>query len=220
MDQWWRLWHRTGHRWIEKCNMNVLIAIRERVLSWAGHVARMDYSEICAKALRSRGLQWWRRRQHHWKEVEKDKWSGPHPKRFKLYRWEDMVSTEVSKFAGSADGFPESVQLSTGWLQFAQDRGLWRQFPKFGKKSSLGVANVRTQWRCTSCLVGPSAPDMLVGCSLLMVSLGVERWWWWRRLASLGVEWWSWLRGLKTGRITNHHLVLKMFSLSRVKRWL
>ena len=65
MDQWWRPWHRTGHRWIEKCNMNVLSAIRDRVLSCAGHVARIDYSQICAKALRCRGLQWWRWRQLH-----------------------------------------------------------------------------------------------------------------------------------------------------------
>ena len=57
LGQWWRLWHRTGHRWIEKCNMNVLVAIRDRMLSWAGHVARMDYKEICAKALKCRGLQ-------------------------------------------------------------------------------------------------------------------------------------------------------------------
>ena len=45
MDQWWRQWHRTGHRWIEKCNMNAVSAIRERALSWAGHVARMDYKK-------------------------------------------------------------------------------------------------------------------------------------------------------------------------------
>ena len=76
LGQWWRLWHRTGHRWIEKCNMNVLVAIRDRMLSWAGHVARLDYEEICAKALRCakamrcRGLQWWRWRQLNWKEVE------------------------------------------------------------------------------------------------------------------------------------------------------
>ena len=57
MGQWCRHWLRTGHRRIEKSNMNVLTAIRERVLSWAGHVARMDYSEICAKALGCRGLQ-------------------------------------------------------------------------------------------------------------------------------------------------------------------
>ena len=35
-----------------KGNMNVLTAIRERVLSWAGRVARMDHKEICAKTLR------------------------------------------------------------------------------------------------------------------------------------------------------------------------
>ena len=57
--------------------MNVLTAIREHMFSSAGHVARMDYKEICAKALRCRGLQWWRWRQLHWKEVEKDKWAGP-----------------------------------------------------------------------------------------------------------------------------------------------
>ena len=123
MGQWWRLWHRTGHRWIEKCNMNVLVAIRDRMLSWVGHVARMDYKEICAKALRCRGLQWWRWRQINWKEVERDKWSGPHPQRFKIYRWEDMVAGEVSNFVGNADGLSKTVQDNTGWLHFAQNRG-------------------------------------------------------------------------------------------------
>ena len=113
--------------------MNVLTAIRERMLSWAGHVARMDYKEICAKALRCRGLQWWRWRQLHWKEVEKDKWSGPHPQRFKIYRWEDMVAGEVSKFTGNADGLSDSVQENTGWLHFAQNRGRWKQFSKCGR---------------------------------------------------------------------------------------
>ena len=56
MGQRWRLWHRTGHRWIEKCNRNVLVAVSDRMLSWAGHVARMDCNEICAKALRCRGV--------------------------------------------------------------------------------------------------------------------------------------------------------------------
>ena len=41
------------------------VNIRERALSWAGHVARMDYSEICVKAFSCRGLQWWRWRQLH-----------------------------------------------------------------------------------------------------------------------------------------------------------
>ena len=38
--------------------MYVLTAIRERILGWAGHVARMDHKEICPKTLRSLGLQW------------------------------------------------------------------------------------------------------------------------------------------------------------------
>ena len=107
--------------------MNVLVAIRDRMLSWAGHVTKLDNKEICAKALRCRGLQWWRWRQLNWKEVEKDKWSGPHPQRFKIYRWEDMVAGEVSKFVGNAD------QDNTGWLYFAQNCGSWKQFSKSGK---------------------------------------------------------------------------------------
>ena len=119
--------------WIEKGNTNVLTAIREIMLSWAGHVARMDHKEICAKALRCRGLQWWRWRQLHWKEVEKDKWSGPRPQRFKIYRREDMVAGEVSKFTGNADGLPESVQENTGWLHLARNRGSWKEFSKCGR---------------------------------------------------------------------------------------
>ena len=116
MDQWWRHWHRTVHRWIEKGNMN-----------------RMDHKEIYAKALRCRGLQWWRWRQLQWKEVERDKCSGPHPQRFKIYRWEDTVAGEVSKFTGNADGLSESVQENTGWLHLAQNLGSWIQFSKCGK---------------------------------------------------------------------------------------
>ena len=133
LGQWWRLWHRIGHRWIEKCNMNVLVAIRDRVLSWAGHVARMDYKEICDKSLRCRGLQWWRWRQLNWNQVERDNWSGPHPQRFNIYRWEDMVAGEVSKFVGNADGLSKTVQDNTGWLHFAQNRGIWKQFSKCEK---------------------------------------------------------------------------------------
>ena len=106
---WWRHWHRTGHRWIEKCKMNWLTAIRGRILCSAGHVARMDCSEICAEALRCRFLQWWGWRQLYWKEVEKNYWAGPHPKR--------------SKVCGNVNGFAESAQQSTGWLQFAHSRG-------------------------------------------------------------------------------------------------
>ena len=114
--------------------MNVLAAIRERMLSWAGHEARMDYKEICAKALRCQGLQWWRWQQLNWKDVERDKWSGPHPQRFKIYRWEDMVA---AKFARNADGLSETVQDNTGWLHFAQNRGSWKQFSKMWKEPCI-----------------------------------------------------------------------------------
>ena len=64
------------------------------------------------------------------------------PKRFKIYRWEDMVSTEVSKVCGNADGFAESVQLSTGWSQLAEDRGHWQQFAKFW----TSTASTKSLW--------------------------------------------------------------------------
>ena len=37
MDQWWRRCHRTSHRWIEKCNKNVLTAIQRTsaLLGWS-----------------------------------------------------------------------------------------------------------------------------------------------------------------------------------------
>ena len=47
--------------------MNVLTAIRERVLCWVGHVARMDYLEIATNGgyeflrMRTSGDEWWRR---------------------------------------------------------------------------------------------------------------------------------------------------------------
>ena len=143
------------------------------------------HSEICAKALRCRGLQWWRWRQLHWKEVEKDKWAGPHPKRFKIYRWEDMVSTEVSKVCGNADGFAESVQQPTWRLHFAWDRGEWRQFAKLGKKPDLDVVIVKTQWGCTSRHRVQAHPP---NCGNKSTG-GFE----WRRMAVVapsGVEWW------------------------------
>ena len=68
----------------------------------------------------------------HWKEIEKDKWSGPHPQRFKVYRWEDMVTKEVSVYTENAEGFSESVRESTGWLRLTRDRERWKSFSKCG----------------------------------------------------------------------------------------
>ena len=57
----------------------------------------------------------------------------PTPTAFKIYRWEDMVAGEVSKFIVNADGLWESVQNNTGWLHLAHNRGSWKQFAKCGK---------------------------------------------------------------------------------------
>ena len=161
LGQWWRLWHRTGHRWIEICNMNVLVAIRDRMLSWAGHVARMDYKEICAKALRCRGLQWWRWRQLNWKEVERDKWSGPHPERFKnlqsgrtwlLGRSPSLLETQmVCRILSRTmrDGCILLKTVETGSSSRNVERALCRR-----SRVPRGPKCVRHDWdECRCCLV-------------------------------------------------------------------
>ena len=84
------------------------------------------------------------------------KWSGAHPQRFKIYRWEDMVAGEVSKFTGNADGFSGSVQESTGWSHLAQNRGRWRQFSKCGKSPVKDGARCLGD-PCASGMTGTSA---------------------------------------------------------------
>ena len=59
--------------------------------------------------------------------------------RFKIYRWEDMVAGEVSKFVGNADGLSKTVQDNTGWLHFSQNLESWKQFSKYGKSLVLMV---------------------------------------------------------------------------------
>ena len=182
MNQWWRLWHRSGHRWTEKCNRNVLTAIGERALSWASH-ARLDCKEICAKALRCQGLQWWRWRQLHRKEVEKDKLSGPHPKRFKMYRWEDMVSADRCLQVYRRRRWLCGTNPNVHGLAPTCSR-LWalERVCKIWKEPGLGVANADAKQRYTRCLVDPSASGMPVEHYLLMAWTGAD-WGWWRGLA-------------------------------------
>ena len=118
--QWWRLMHREGHRLISRFGLNVVAMAQQRVLRWAGHVARMAPDDPVAAALRCRGLQWWRWRQAAHKTTG-DKWSGPHPRRFKIRRWEE----QVSELHG--EGYSDSVLNNTGWLLKAQDREWWRK---------------------------------------------------------------------------------------------
>jgi hypothetical protein len=118
--QWWRFLHRTGHRLITRSGSNVAERAQQRVLRWAGHVARMTPDAPAASALRCRGLQWWRWRQNAHK-LTGDKWSGPHPRRFRIHRWEE----QVAKLHG--EGFSECIGDNTGWLLKAQNREWWHE---------------------------------------------------------------------------------------------
>ena len=118
--QWWRLLHREGHRLISNYGICVKALAQQRVQRWAGHVARMPSCAPVATALRCRGMQWWRWRQKA-HEMTGDKWTGPHPKRFKVHRWEE----QVSKIHG--EGFSEDVNGNTGWLAKAQNKAEWHK---------------------------------------------------------------------------------------------
>ncbi|CAE8637304.1 unnamed protein product [Polarella glacialis] len=118
--QWWRFMHRTGHRLIAKFGISVAARAQQRVLRWAGHVARLAPETPAATALRCRGLQWWRWRQAAHK-MTGDKWSGPHPRRFKIRRWEEQLADR------HGEGFSECTDHNTGWLLKAQDREWWHK---------------------------------------------------------------------------------------------
>ena len=65
-----------------------------------------------------------------------------------IYRWEDMVAGEVSKFVGNADGLSKTVQDNTGWLHVAQNRGSWKQFSNCGKspeKMVMGASGTQAR---------------------------------------------------------------------------
>ena len=172
MDQWWRPWHRTGHSWIEKCNMNLLTATRERMLCWAGHVARIDYSEICAKALRCQVTS----------EVEMA--TAP------LERsGERQVGTTAPKVVQHLQmggcGIDRGFQLcwKRRWLcgswTMAGDRKNW-------EKPDGDVVLVMAQWGYISHLGSPCVPTEPVARFPPVASNGVK-WRWWLRVASVSV---------------------------------
>ena len=92
--------------------------------------------------------------------VERDKWSGPHPQRFEIYRWEDMVAGQVSKFVGNADGLSKTVQDNTGWLHLAQKPWkleaifeMWKEPLYRWSRVPRGPKRVRHDWdECSGCL--------------------------------------------------------------------
>jgi hypothetical protein len=115
-ETWWRRLHREGHQRISKYGPKLSVLSKLLVHRWGGHIARMPVNDLVASALRCRGMQWWRWRQaqHH------DKWTGPHPQRFKASRWEEQLSKPFG------DGYAETTTDNTGWLLMAQDKLAWK----------------------------------------------------------------------------------------------
>ena len=141
--------------------MNVLVATRDRMLSWAGTCGKDGLQRnLCEGSEMSRPSMVAHGDSFNWKEVEKDKWSGPHPQRFNIYRWEDMVAGEVSKFVGNADGSVENCPRQHGMVAFCSKpwkleavfedvkRALYRWF-----RVPRGPMRVRHDWdECSGCL--------------------------------------------------------------------
>ncbi|CAK0788923.1 unnamed protein product, partial [Prorocentrum cordatum] len=125
IDQRWRFFHKMGHRAIDGHRVDLVQQCRQRVHSWAGHVARLPLGEPAARALRCRGMQWWRWRQAQ-RAATRDTRSGPRPRRFKIMRLEEQISEVYG------EGFSEDVCANAGWLAGALDRAGWKK---------LGVKN-------------------------------------------------------------------------------
>ncbi|CAK0855726.1 unnamed protein product [Prorocentrum cordatum] len=58
---------------------------------------------------------WWRWRQAQ-HAATRDKWSGPHPQRFNIQRWEEQISEVYG------EGFSEDICANAGWFTRALDR--------------------------------------------------------------------------------------------------
>ena len=108
-------------------------------------------------------------------KVEEDKWSGPHPQRFKIYRLEDMVAGKVSKFTGNADCVgihPRKHGLAASCSKPCELETIFEIWEELrGSEAKCFGAHVRPAW----------------GVLMLMGGCGVE----WSCLASkagLGVE--------------------------------
>ena len=101
---------------IERFGLKLSVLSKLLVHRRGGHVARLPPSHFVAAAVRCRGMQWWRWRQ----SIHTDRWSGPHPQRFKASRWEEHLCRAYG------DGFSESPGENSGWLQVAQNRTTWK----------------------------------------------------------------------------------------------
>ena len=134
----------------------------------------MEYKEICAKALSCRGLQlWWRWRQFHWKELEKDKWFGPHPQRFKNLQVGGhgggrglQVHWKCRRFFGISSEIHGWAAPCSGPWALETVCEIWK-VPLFGTKPDASGTQVRPAWR---------GLVLLGGCGIGVVPFGVECW--------------------------------------------
>ena len=85
--QWWRRFHREGHRLLRKTGDSIKVTQRKLAHRLAGHAARAVEGLLRA-ALRTRCLAWWRYSQarHECRQ------SGVHPARFHIWRWEAALA--------------------------------------------------------------------------------------------------------------------------------
>ena len=122
VDQWWRHWHRTGDHCIEKCDVNILTASRKRALSWGGHVASMDYKEVCVKAKRCRGLQVVEMPTAPLERIAEGQMVWSAPTAFQNLQVGGHGGDGGFQTRWNADGLSESVQNNTGLLHLARNR--------------------------------------------------------------------------------------------------
>ena len=90
-----------------------------RVLSWAGHVARLPPGRICQQVLYWRNLQWWRKRQAL---ISLGLGGLRHPQCCfgRPVRWEEKIAA-CAEWISDVDSGP------TGWVTRAQNRDLWKR---------------------------------------------------------------------------------------------
>ena len=174
MDQWWKLWHRTGHRWIEKCNMSVLTAIvcQNGLLGNMREGPEMSGDFSGGDGDNSVGKKW--RKTNGMVRTQNDS-------KFTVGRtWCRRRSLSSVEMQTALRNLSKCPQGGCSSLTIVGGGDNW-------EKPDLEVVNVMTQWRCASCLNGPSAPDKLVRRSLLVASIGAE-WWSWLQVEYIGAE--------------------------------
>ena len=105
-DQWWRRFHRVGHEVLKKRSQSLSNMAERLIHRWVGHVARLPTNQV----VRARAVQCWRWAQQR----HTDKWTGVHPKRFKIFRWEDQLCKWHSEGCtnGMVEGRPRPLVLA------------------------------------------------------------------------------------------------------------